>query len=153
MEAAPLAVVGVGVTVAVYGSVALIVKMDDVGLYMAQNSDTGLGQGIGRGLVKGMPLLMKFLSVVGTAAMLWVGGSIMIHGLHDLGVHHPYQDIHHLAEIAAHAVPDQIAGFAKWATTAFCDGVLGLLYGFLLIPIATRIVTPLINTVTGAKSH
>jgi predicted DNA repair protein MutK len=153
MEAATLAVVGIGVTIAVYGSVALIVKMDDVGLYMAQNSDTGLGQGIGRGLVKGMPLLMKFLSVVGTAAMLWVGGSIMIHGLHDLGVHHPYQDIHHLAVIAAQAVPDQIAGFAKWATTAFCDGVLGLLYGLLLIPVATRIVTPLINTVTGAKPH
>ncbi|MGH1354208.1 MAG: DUF808 domain-containing protein [Thalassovita sp.] len=153
MEAATLAVVGIGVTVAVYGSVALIVKMDDVGLYMAQNASTGMGQGIGRGLVKGMPILMKLLSIIGTAAMLWVGGSIMIHGLHDLGIHHPYQEIHHLAEIVGNAASAQLSGFAKWATTAFCDGVLGLLYGFLLIPVATRIVSPVIGMFTGKKSH
>jgi predicted DNA repair protein MutK len=153
MEAATLAVVGIGITIVVYGVVALIVKMDDVGLYMSQNASTGLGKGIGRGLVKGMPWLLKVLSVVGTAAMLWVGGSIMIHGLHDLGMHHPYEDIHHLAELASHAVPQQIAGFTGWAVTALCDGILGLLYGFILIPIATRIVSPLIRTVTGAKTH
>lgn len=149
MEAATLAVVGVMITVVVYGTVALIVKMDDVGLYMTQNAHTGLGRAIGRGLVKGMPKLMKVLSVVGTAAMLWVGGSIVIHGLHELGLHHPYEDIHHLAEIAAHAGPAQLGGAIKWAVTALCDGVLGLLYGLLLIPVGTRIVGPLIGAVTG----
>lgn len=151
MEAATLAVVGVMITVAVYGSVALIVKMDDVGLFMAQRSRTGVGRGIGRGLVKGMPRLMYVLSVVGTAAMLWVGGSIVIHGLHELGMHHPYEDIHHLAELAAHAAPAQAAGAVSWAVTALCDGVLGLLFGFVLIPIATRIVGPLIGAVTGKR--
>ncbi len=149
MEAAALALVGIMITVAVYGSVALIVKMDDVGLYLSRNAPTGFGQGIGRGLVRAMPRLMLLLSVVGTAAMLWVGGSIMIHGLHELGVHHPYEDIHHLAEIAAQGVSAQFAGTVQWGVTAVCDGILGLLYGLLLIPVATRVVGPLIGAVTG----
>ena len=66
---------------------------------------------IGRAMVAGMPLLMSFLSFIGTAAMLWVGGSILVHGLHELGLHHPYEDIHHLAEAAAHAAPHSVAGF------------------------------------------
>ena len=152
MEAAALAVVGVVITLAVYGSVALIVKMDDVGLFMAQRARTGLGQAIGRGLVKAMPKLMWLLSVVGTAAMLWVGGSIMIHGLHELGMHHPYEDIHHLAELAAHKVDAQFAGTVSWAVTALCDGVLGLVYGLILIPVATRIIGPMIAAVTGKKA-
>ena len=152
MEAAALAVVGVVITLAVYGSVALIVKMDDVGLFMAQRARTGLGQAIGRGLVKAMPKLMWLLSVVGTAAMLWVGGSIMIHGLHELGMHHPYEDIHHLAALAAHKVDAQFAGTVSWAVTALCDGVLGLVYGLILIPVATRIIGPMIAAVTGKKA-
>lgn len=152
MQGATLAVVGLAVTIAVYGSVALIVKMDDVGLYMAQNARSGLGQSFGRGLVKFMPVLLKVLSVVGTAAMLWVGGSIMVHGLHDLGIHFPYEDIHHLAEAAAHGVQDSLSGFVKWAVTALCDGVLGLIYGMILIPIVTRILAPLIATVTGKSA-
>jgi predicted DNA repair protein MutK len=147
METATLAVVGALVTVCVYGAVALIVKMDDVGLYLARNSGNGLGRSFGRGLVKGMPLVMKFLSIVGTAAMLWVGGSIVIHGLYELGMKHPYQDIHHVAEWAAHAVPASLSGFVGWAITALCDGILGLIYGVLLIPVATRVVSPLIAMV------
>ena len=85
MQAATLAVVGIGVTLAVYGAVGLIVKMDDVGLYIAQNGRTALGRSLGHGLVKSMPWLMKILTIVGTAAMLWVGGSIIIHGLEELG--------------------------------------------------------------------
>ena len=149
IEASALALVGVAVTVAVYGSVALIVKMDDVGLYLATQSDAVPIRTLGRGLVKAMPALMTLLSVVGTAAMLWVGGSIMVHGLHDLGMHHPYVDIHHLAELAAHAVPAQLAGTVEWAVTAACDGVLGLIYGLLLIPPATRILAPLIAALGG----
>ena len=129
MEAATLAVVGIGITITVYGVVALIVKMDDVGLYMSQNSGTGLGRGLGRGLVKGMPWLLKLLSVVGTAAMLWVGGSIMIHGAARSGDASPYEEIHHLSELAAAAMPANIAGFIGWAVTALCDGILGCCMG------------------------
>ncbi|MDU8912683.1 DUF808 domain-containing protein [Aestuariicoccus sp. MJ-SS9] len=151
LQAATLAVVGVGVTVAVYGSVGLIVKMDDVGLFLAQNARTGAGRGFGRGLVKFMPVLLKVLSVVGTAAMLWVGGSIMLHGFHEYHIAEPGHSIEVLAEAAAHALP-QIAGAAQWAVTAALDGVFGLIYGLILIPIATRIVGPAIAAVSGKKS-
>lgn len=143
VRAAALALVAIGVTVGVYGGVALIVKMDDVGLYLAKTGNGAL-EVLGRWLVKGMPLVMGLLSVVGTAAMLWVGGSIIVHGLHDLGVHHPYKDIHHLAELAAHAAPAG-SGLVEWAVTAGCDGVLGLAYGLLLIPLATRVILPLMG--------
>ena len=96
-EAATLAVAGVAVTVLVYGSVALIVKMDDVGLWLAMNGRTRAGRSLGEGLVKGMPLLLRTLTIVGTAAMLWVGGSIILHGLEDLGSPWLYESIHHMA--------------------------------------------------------
>ncbi|MEY4305905.1 MAG: hypothetical protein RIT52_2080 [Pseudomonadota bacterium] len=152
MQAITLAVVGVLITVAVYGAVALIVKMDDIGLHMAANRKTSAGRALGRGLVAGMPKLMAFLSTVGTAAMLWVGGSIVLHGLE---VTHlwpwPYQAIHHIAETAAHALP-QAAGFVAWAVQAGLDGVLGLGLGLLLIPLATRIIGPLWTALSGKKA-
>jgi predicted DNA repair protein MutK len=153
VEAGALAVVGTAVTVAVYGSVALIVKMDDVGLHLKKTSTSAAMRSFGAGLVAAMPKLMTFLSVVGTAAMLWVGGSIMVHGLHDLGMHHPYEDIHHLAVEVAHAVPHSVEGAVEWAVTALADGVLGLLYGLLLIPVVTRILTPVVGMITGAESE
>jgi len=137
MQGATLAVVGVGVTVAVYGAVALIVKMDDVGLMMAQNARTGLGRGLGRGLVKAMPKVMKLLSIVGTAAMLWVGGSIIVHGLHDFHIDEPWHSIHVLAEAAGQAVL-QASGAVTWAVTAALDGVFGLVLGLLMIPLLSR---------------
>ncbi len=148
MEAVTLAVVGVLITAAVYGAVAVIVKMDDIGLHLAATARTGAGRSFGRGLVVAMPKLMSFLSTVGTAAMLWVGGNIVVHGLDVLGLHEPYGTIHHWAEAAAHAVP-QAAGLVAWAVTALCDGVIGLALGTLLIPVATRVIGPLWGAVTG----
>ncbi|WP_425039142.1 DUF808 domain-containing protein [Primorskyibacter sp. S187A] len=142
MQGATLAVVAIAVTIAVYGSVALIVKMDDVGLYLARNGQTSMSRSFGNGLVKFMPHLLKVLSVVGTAAMLWVGGSIMVHGLHDLGLHHPYVDIKHIAEGIAGSV-EAAQGFVKWFFTAFFDGIIGLAYGLLLIPVILRGIMPL----------
>lgn len=151
LQAITLAVVGILITVAVYGAVALIVKMDDVGLHFAATGRTGAGRALGRGLVKGMPKLMAFLSLVGTAAMLWVGGNIVTHGLE---VTHlwvwPYETIHHIAEAAAEAI-GTAQGFVSWAVTAFFDGIFGLILGILLIPVATRIIGPLIAAITGKK--
>jgi predicted DNA repair protein MutK len=130
MQAAALAVVAVGITVMVYGSVALIVKADDVGLHMAAEGRLGLIRATGRGIVRGMPGFMKLLLIVGTAAMLWVGGSIIIHSLKDIGFSAPYETIHTIA----HAI-GQGQGFVEWAVTAAIDGVLGLILGFILIPI------------------
>lgn len=144
-EAITLAVVAIGITALVYGSVALIVKMDDVGLWFSLNGRTGLGRGLGRGLVKGMPHFLTVLSVVGTAAMLWVGGSILVHGLHDLGLENgPYEVIKTTATGIAGA-----GGFGNWFVTAFADGVIGLAVGLLLIPVVTRVIGPLI----GSKAH
>ncbi|MBA3910508.1 MAG: DUF808 domain-containing protein [Rhodobacter sp.] len=143
MQAITLAVVGAFITVAVYGAVALIVKMDDVGLHLAATGGTGAGRALGRGLVLAMPKLMAFLSTVGTAAMLWVGGNIVIHGLE---VTHlwswPYDTINDFAKAAAQAI-GTAQGFVTWVVTAGLDGVFGLILGVMLIPAATRVVGPI----------
>lgn len=152
MEAATLAVVAILVTAAVYGVVALIVKMDDVGLHMAANMRLAASRAVGRGLVRFMPYLLATLSFIGTGAMLWVGGNIITHGLEVLGWPWLYNEIHHLAEAASQAAP-QASGLVNWAVTAALDGVLGLGLGLLLIPVVTKIVTPLIASVQGSKPN
>ncbi|MEM9580392.1 MAG: DUF808 domain-containing protein [Pseudomonadota bacterium] len=148
-EAATLATVAIGITVAVYGTVALIVKADDVGLAMASRGRLGLTRAFGRGLVQAMPGVMKTLTVVGTAAMIWVGGSIIIHGLKDLGWKTPYAIIHDWAVAAAALVPEALQGITEWFVTAFADGVFGLAVGLALIPVATRVITPIWQSVFG----
>ena len=143
MEVATLAAVAVMITVAVYGAVALIVKMDDVGLWMAEKGRLGVTRFLGRMLVKGMPGFLHLLTIVGTAAMLWVGGSIIIHGLEQMGVSQPGHWIHDVAVAGAHAVPAQVEGATEWAITAALDGVFGIVLGLILIPIGEKIVTPL----------
>ena len=105
-----LAIVAVLITVVVYGAVALIVKMDDVGLRMAQ-SDSESSQRTGRSLVAAMPKVLKTLSVVGTAAMLWVGGHILLVGAEELGWHFPYDAVHD-AEYAVAAASARAASAA-----------------------------------------
>ena len=143
MQAATLAVVGIGVTVAVYGSVGVIVKMDDVGLYLARNAPTPIGRGLGRGLVRFMPVLMKILSIVGTAAMLWVGGSIIIHGLEELGFGWLGHHIHDWAYAVGHMASEQLVGAVEWIAKATMDGIFGLAWGLVLIPSATKVIGPL----------
>ena len=149
-EAVTLAIVGTAITVGVYGTVALIVKMDDLGLLMAAQGRLRTTRALGRGLVLGMPILMAILSTLGTAAMLWVGGSIIIHGMDVLGWPWLYDLIHHWAVLAGHAVPAATAA-VEWLVTAAIDGILGLFLGIALIPIATRIITPLWDQVFGGN--
>ena len=151
LEAITLAIVGTLITVAVYGSVALIVKMDDVGLFMVANGRFAPTRAMGRGLVMAMPKLMAVLSTIGTAAMLWVGGNIITHGLEALGWPWLYDQIHHIAVAVAQGVPAGFVGFTEWAVTAFFDGILGLALGMLLIPVATKLILPLWSAVTGTK--
>ncbi len=151
MEAATLAMVGVLITLVVYGSVALIVKMDDIGLWLAQAGQLGVTRWLGKAIVKAMPVLMKVLSVVGTAAMLWVGGSIIIHGLGEMGWHLPEEVIHNAAVTVAALVPENLRGATEWIATAAMDGVLGVILGLILIPVGTRLITPLWASVFGGK--
>ncbi|ARE40136.1 Membrane protein [Rhodovulum sp. P5] len=138
-----LAAAGVLITVGVYGAVGLIVKADDAGLAMAQRGRLAATRALGRAIVRNMPGFMTLLVLVGTAAMIWVGGSIIVHGLHDLGWHWPYDSIHHVAEGAAHAAPATLSGSVGWVVTAALDGVIGLLLGFVLIPVVVYGITPL----------
>jgi predicted DNA repair protein MutK len=127
-----LVIVAVLITVVVYGVVALIVKMDDVGLRMAQ-SDSRPAQRIGRGLVTGMPKLLAGLSVVGTAAMLWVGGHILLVGADELGWHGPYDLVHSL-ESPVHDVSG-IGGILGWLVNTLASAVVGLAVGALVVVI------------------
>ncbi|MEO0773050.1 MAG: DUF808 domain-containing protein [Pseudomonadota bacterium] len=147
MEAGTLALVAIGITVAVYGSVAIIVKADDVGLYMAKHGGIGVVRVIGRGIVKFMPTFMWLLMVVGTAAMLWVGGSIILHAMSEMGYPEIYKWIKGLAADVASGM-ESGKGFVKWAVTAVMDGLLGLMIGILLIPLATRVITPVWQRIT-----
>ena len=116
MRAASLIFVAIAITVVVYGVVGLIVKMDDIGLNLARRSSAS-AQAFGRGLVKAMPKLLAFLSVVGTAAMLWVGGQIILHGLHI----HPAEWF------------GLMQGALAWTVDAALSGVFGLVLGAVIV--------------------
>lgn len=169
MQATILAVVALGVTVMVYGFVALIVKADDAGVALATNNRPAssllglripaaaqasgadrairpITQGIGRGLVIGMPYFLKVLAVVGTAAMLWVGGGIILHGLEEYSIKEPTHLVHGAATWAAGMVPSLAAG-AEWIVTAALSGVLGLIIGGLTIPLAQYVIAPVATKV------
>ena len=126
-----LAVVAVVITIAVYGVVALIVKMDDIGLSLAQRS-SAFAQKVGRGMVNGMPKLLTVISAVGTVAMLWVGGHIELVGLDELGLHAPYDFVHHLEEGVHEAVP-ALGGVLPWLVNTLASAVLGLAVGAVVI--------------------
>lgn len=128
LEAATLAVVAVAITIAVYGVVGLIVKMDDIGLNMAQRK-LGATRAIGRAMVRGMPKLLAALSTIGTAAMLWVGGQIIIHGFH----------IHPAEYVGLHE------GALAWFVDAALCGVFGLALGAIIVWVHHK--------VAGAKGH
>ncbi len=124
-----LALVSVVITVLVYGVVALIVKMDDAGLHMTKRADATSRQ-LGRLLLLAMPKLLSVLSTVGTLAMLWVGGGIIIHGLHELGLHGP-SDLAHGVQHAVESVTGPAAGVLGWLTYAVLSAVVGLILGAL----------------------
>ncbi len=150
--AAVLAVIGVGITALVYGAVALLVKADDFGLLLSQSGRLAWTRAFGRGIVKGMPGVLAAISIVGTAAMLWVGGSIVIHGLATMGFAGLEHAIHGVAAGAAKVAP-VAAGLAEWLVKAVLDGLFGLALGLALIPVATHVIAPLAASFKAAKAH
>ena len=145
MQAIVLAVVGIGITVAVYGVVALIVKADDAGVALARNDNVSvigsIGRAFGHALVRGMPVFLIFLSAVGTAAMIWVGGGIILHGVEAYGPPSIGHAVHAATDAAAHALPSA-AGLLKWIVEAAISGVIGLVVGAASIPIIGFAVAP-----------
>jgi predicted DNA repair protein MutK len=127
MRAGILALVAFAITLGVYGAVGLIVKMDDIGLHLAERPGAA-ARSVGRGLVHAMPRVMTALTVVGIAAMIWVGGGIIVHGLEVFGFDAPAHVIHDAADAAGHAMPAG-GGIVAWIVGAAGAGIVGLLIG------------------------
>ena len=145
-RAGVLIVVSIAITAGVYGVVGLIVKMDDIGLHLAQRSIAAT-RAVGRSLVAGMPVIMRWLSIIGTAAMIWVGGGILVHGLEAFGWTGPAETIHHLADAAGHATP-LASGAISWTVTALCSGIVGLVVGGAIVPLVH-----VIGNIRGKPTH
>ncbi len=127
MRAAVLAVVALGITALVYGAVAILVKMDDVGLAMSKDEDgSQVKKRFGHGLVKAMPAVMKVISYVGMVAMLWVGGHIILVSTHDLGLAQPYEWIHGLEVTMG-------GGVLGWLINTFFSFLIGLGIGAIIV--------------------
>ena len=135
---ATLVVVAIAITVLVYGVVAGIVKMDDAGLKLASKG-SGATASFGRGLVKAMPKLLTALTVIGTAAMLWVGGHILLVGADDLGWHGPYEIVHHLEE-PVHDATGPFGGVLGWLTNTLASAVVGLAVGALVVVVVMLVL-------------
>ena len=124
MEAAVLIAVGIFLTVAVYGAVALLVKIDDIGRGMIER---GNAPKLGRGLVKGMPYVLSAIGVIGTVAMLWVGGHLLIRGFDEVfGWHWPH-------EIIAKGQEAVGGGALGWMVETGISMIVGLIVGFIVL--------------------
>jgi len=151
MRAIALAAVGIAITVIVYGAVALIVKMDDVGLHLAGRSSSA-AQAVGRFLLRAMPVLLAALSLIGTVAMLWVGGGIVIHGLHELGVHGP-SDWAHGVQHAVEEATGPLASVAGWFTYAAISAVVGLAIGLAIVFVLHKVLRMGHGVGKNAEAH
>lgn len=131
-----LLMVGVTITIVVYGTVALIVKIDDIGLHLVKSSQTFLSK-LGHFLVRAMPVLLYGLSVVGMAAMLWVGGGIILHGMEAFGLTWLPNLFHGVAHMLASSIPLASDAF-EWILNALFAGLLGVALGYLVVLVHHR---------------
>jgi hypothetical protein len=143
IKAVTLALVGILVTLAVYGVVALIVKADDVGLHLAQTGRSTFVRSFGSGLVRTMPSVLSMLSFIGMLAMLWVGGGIVLHGLEEYGIGALPHAIHDIAKAVGNLL-GPAKSFATWIIDATAAGLIGLAIGWALAFAAQR---------TGISGH
>lgn len=139
-RAAILAVVAVLITALVYGIVACLVKIDDLGLHMASKESSATRK-MGRGLVKAMPKALSAITVVGVAAMLWVGGHLLVSGSDKLGWSAPHDVVHNLSS----AVP---RGFLSWIVETSCSLAVGFVFGSLIVAFQAAV-----GRVRGGSDH
>ncbi|PYE85595.1 DUF808 domain-containing protein [Pseudoroseicyclus aestuarii] len=131
--------IGVVFTLGVYGAVALIVRADDIGIALAKRHKGAFLGRLGRHLVVAVAPFLTLLGIVGTLAMLWVGGSLLIHGLAYFHLEGPEHWLHHAQEAALHAVPGWLGGAAAWITGAALQGLLALAVGGVIAMAVTGI--------------
>ena len=137
MTAAALIAVAFAITVGVYGAVALIVKLDDIGLHLAQR-ENGAAQMIGDGLVHFVPKMLVALSAIGTAAMLWVGGGIMLHGLEVLHIAEAVPHTLHLWSKHAGEAVGAAGPVVEWLLYAIGASIAGLIVGGIIVVVVRR---------------
>lgn len=133
-----LVTVGVLLTLGVYGAVGLLVKMDDIGVALLKRHDGD--SALGTALVKGMPIVLNIIGIIGTAAMLWVGGHIVVKGLSEFGAEQPYGFIHHVTESINN-------GALAW----LADTGLSMLCGFILGAVIVTIIMAVKATAERVK--
>jgi len=132
-----LLVVALAITAGVYGAVALIVKLDDIGLHMAQRRNRPT-QRFGNALVHVVPKMLSALAAIGTAAMLWVGGGILLHGLEELHLAGPIPHLVHEAAQAAGEASGIFGGTVSWLITALAGAAVGIVIGGVIVVIVRR---------------
>lgn len=130
MRLAALIFVGILLTLGVYGAVGLLVKMDDIG--MALNKRHNGNSTIGTALVKGMPVVLDIIGVIGTAAMLWVGGHIVVKGLHEFGMDQPHEFI---ASVTENISNGALAWLADTGMSMVCGLVLGTVVATIVMAV------------------
>ncbi|MCL6741704.1 DUF808 domain-containing protein [Sphingomonas sp. RB56-2] len=132
-----LIVVAVAITFGVYGVVALIVKLDDIGLHLAERSNAG-ARAVGNMLVHVVPKLLTGLSGIGTAAMLWVGGGILLHGIEELG----FETLPHVVHDTATAIAEYFGplhAIVHWLSSAIASAIVGILIGGIIVVIVRQL--------------
>ncbi len=135
MTAAALTAVAFAITIGVYGAVAIIVKLDDIGLHLAEKRRT---RHLGNALVHIVPKLLTAISALGTAAMLWVGGGILVHGFEELHILTVIPEtVHNLAHGAAEVI-GPMGGFTEWTVNALGGAVVGLVIGGIITAIVRQ---------------
>ena len=135
--AAALVAVAFAITAGVYGVVALIVKLDDIGLHLAERPGAGV-RALGNGLVRVVPTMLTGLSGIGTAAMLWVGGGIILHGLE---VMHLFEAVPHAIHQLAHSAGKAFgmaSSVIEWFVNAIGAAIVGIIVGGLIVPIVRQ---------------
>jgi predicted DNA repair protein MutK len=132
-----LIAVALAITAGVYGVVALIVKLDDIGLHMAARRNR-TARTLGDGLVHIVPKLLSGLSGIGTAAMLWVGGGILLHGIEELHLGGPVPHWIHDLGTSAGAASGPLSGLVSWLITALAGAVMGIIIGGIIVAIVRR---------------
>lgn len=130
MRLGALIFVGIMLTLGVYGAVGLLVKMDDIGL--ALNKRHNGNSTIGTALVKGMPIVLDIIGVIGTAAMLWVGGHIVVKGLHEFGMDQPHEFIASVTEKISNGA---LAWLADTGISMVCGLVLGTVVATIVMAV------------------
>jgi len=130
MRLGALIFVGMLLTLGVYGAVGLLVKMDDIG--MALNKRHNGKSTVGNALVKGMPIVLDIIGVIGTAAMLWVGGHIVVKGLHEFGMNQPHEFIASVTEKVSNGA---LAWLAETGMSMVCGLVIGTVIATIVMAV------------------